>query len=602
MVVQIIPTCNAGFRRKVQPVRRQAARIAALFLATSLLAACAAGGTGRSASLLPDDPDSGPLVTESDLGNYLAGRYALTELDVDPAADLLTAAARADSDQVQLLQRALIANVAAGRMAEAAEFAQRLQQASPNDPVSQFVLTAIDLKAGRYAQAADRAERQNRDDQSGMVGVLTVAWARAGQGANTQALNAAQSLATRQNFGGFGLFHLALLNDYLGNAMAADRAYKEVMQQTQGGTPRVIDAYARFLARNNAAGDAQVLLMNGLTLPGSVVLEADLDTLRKGGTLPPLVPTPQAGVAEALFNAAGAMERDAGPWGMVYLQLALYLRPDLDVAQLTLASQLESRSRFADAKRVYESIERSSPLYEAAQVRAAWCMYEMKEYDQATTLLKSLAAADPNSSSPLVALADQQRAKDKFAEAAETYSQAIDRYDREGGRSWNLYYARGIAYERSKQWPKAEADFQRALELSPEQPEVLNYLGYSWVERGEHLGQAQRMIEKAVELRPRDGYIADSLGWVFYKLGKYPDAVTWLEKAVELSPTDPVINDHLGDALWRVGRQSEARFQWSRALNLKPEADQEPLIRAKLEKGLGDTTAVTRNGSANGGG
>lgn len=603
MVVQIIPTCNDWRRRLARPVVRQAARLAALALATSLVAACAANGGARSAALQPDDPDSGPIVTESDLGNYLAGRYALAELDVDIAADLLTAAARADSDQVQLLQRALIANVAAGRMNEAAEFSRRLQQANPGDPVSQFVLTAIDLKAGRYAEAAARADRQNRDDQSGMISILTVAWARAGQGQGQQAVAAAQTLASKQNFGGFGLFHLALLNDYLGNAMAADRAYKDVMQQTQGGTPRVIDAYARFLARNNATGDAQVLLMNGMALPGAVTLEADLETLRGGGTLAPLVPTPQAGVAEALFNAATAMERDTGPWGMVYLQLALYLRPDFDVAQLTLASQLESRSRFQEAKAIYEGIERSSPLYEAAQVRAAWCLYELKDYDKASARLKALAASYPKSSSPLVALADQLRSKDRFAEAADIYSQAIDRYDREGGRSWNLYYARGIAYERSKQWPKAEADFVKALELSPDQPEVLNYLGYSWVERGEHLVRAQQMIEKAVELRPRDGYIADSLGWVFYKLGKYNDAVTWLERAVELSPTDPVINDHLGDALWRVGRQTEARFQWSRALNLKPEAEQEPIIRAKLERGLTtDATAVSKAGATNGGG
>ena len=157
--------------------------------------------------------------------------------------------------------------------------------------------------------------------------------------------------------------------------------------------------------------------------------------------------------------------------------------------------------------------------------------------------------------------------------------------------AWVTYYYRGICFERSKQWSKAEADMRKALELQPEQPHVLNYLGYSWIDQGINLDEGMKMIKRAVEQRPDDGYIVDSLGWAYYRIGNFEDAVKHLERAIDLKPEDPTINDHLGDAYWRVGRTLEAKFQWAHARDLKPEPEELPKIEAKIENGLPEDTS-----------
>jgi Flp pilus assembly protein TadD len=203
-------------------------------------------------------------------------------------------------------------------------------------------------------------------------------------------------------------------------------------------------------------------------------------------------------------------------------------------------------------------------------------------------LLEEMALREPERPDPLVTMGDLLRGEDRFAEAEAAYTRALERLPVIEQRHWRLLYARGIAYERTKRWPQAESDLVKALELEPEQPFVLNYLGYSWVDQGLNLDRAKAMLHRAVELRPEDGFIVDSLGWAYYRLGDLDKAVTYLERAVELEPGDPVINDHLGDAYWRVGRQREARFQWRRALTFEPEADLVPTIQAKLANGLAD--------------
>lgn len=247
---------------------------------------------------------------------------------------------------------------------------------------------------------------------------------------------------------------------------------------------------------------------------------------------------------------------------------------------------LEADKRLKDANRIYGAIAKDSPFHWTGRLRAAANLAELQETDGAIAILEDMARERTDQHEPLVQIADILRQRERFAESAAAMERAVARLPTIERRHWAIFYGRGIAYERSKQWPKAEADFLKALELEPNQPLVLNYLGYSWVEQGKNLDQARRMIEKAVELRPADGYIVDSLGWVLYRLGDMNGAVTKLERAIELRPDDPVINDHLGDAYWRVGRKTEARFQWKRALSFKPEPDLIAEIDVKLKNGL----------------
>jgi tetratricopeptide (TPR) repeat protein len=190
----------------------------------------------------------------------------------------------------------------------------------------------------------------------------------------------------------------------------------------------------------------------------------------------------------------------------------------------------------------------------------------------------------------LDSLGNIMRAHKMYAEAIPYYDQALSLVDKPDKRHWVYYYARGTSYERLKNWPAAEADLEKALALYPDQPLILNYLGYSWIDQGRNLKEGMAHIEKAVALKPDDGYIVDSLGWAHYKQGNFKEAVRYLERAVELKPDDAVLNDHLGDALWRVGREREARYQWDQALSLKPEPEDLEKIRKKIEAGLTNET------------
>jgi Flp pilus assembly protein TadD len=226
-------------------------------------------------------------------------------------------------------------------------------------------------------------------------------------------------------------------------------------------------------------------------------------------------------------------------------------------------------------------------------LRAAENLDDLERTDEAAKTLNAMAEEEPELADSLIRLGDIMRARERFVEAGTAYDRAYKRLGPLQSHHWTLLYARGIVLERTKQWDRAEADFLKALELSPDQPFVLNYLGYSWVDQGRHLDRAKRMIQKAVDLRPNDGYIVDSLGWAYFRLGEFANSVKEMERAVELMPEDPVLNDHLGDALWRVGRKLEARYQWNRVLILQPKDDLRVQIAGKLADGLPDVPAKT---------
>jgi Flp pilus assembly protein TadD len=316
----------------------------------------------------------------------------------------------------------------------------------------------------------------------------------------------------------------------------------------------------------------------------------DLLAALQGGEAPePPFTDAAGGMADALLGIAEALNQERGAArAIVYARLALFLRTDLAEASLLIADILAEQDNLEGAIAVYQSVEDGSPLAYTAKLRMASAQHTLERREEAYQLLEELADAEPQRIEALVQLADLARRDEEYARAEEAYSRAIARIGAPAREHWTLYYARGIAYERLKRWPEAEADFLQALELEPEQPFVLNYLGYSWVDMGMNLDQAKGMLNRAVELRPNDGFVVDSLGWVYFRLGEFQNAVEQLERAVELEPGDPVINEHLGDAYWRVGREREARFQWRRALSLEPEDDAVAAIEEKLRSGLPD--------------
>ena len=441
---------------------------------------------------------------------------------------------------------------------------------------------------GDYKQAQSEIGSAETGAFVALVGALTDAWAAAGENDRSLALTKLKAFEGKPAFDLFRAYHTALILDLLGDTKGAEESYRQAMDTSGGTSIRIVQAYASFLDRQDRRNEARAVLDQYAALaPDHPLIKAALADLTRKKTMEPLVADASQGVAEALYGLGSALAQDPGnELSELYLYLALWMRPDFDVARTLLADSYEQKKRWADAIAAYDAVAKDSPLYQNAVIQKALDLDRLDRDDEAIAVLRKASADDPNSIDPIVALGDIYRGKEKYAEAGIEYTRAIALAGKPAPSHWTLYYARGICNERLGQWPAAEKDLKTALELSNDHPLVLNYLGYSWIEQGTHLQEALTMIEKAVELRPNDGFIVDSLGWAEYRLGDYPKAAKYLERAVELEPGDPTINEHLGDALWKVGRKIEARFQWTHALDMKPEKDRIAPLKKKLELGL----------------
>jgi tetratricopeptide (TPR) repeat protein len=341
------------------------------------------------------------------------------------------------------------------------------------------------------------------------------------------------------------------------------------------------------LRRLGKADDARAILKAfGDKYGDSVVMDGAL----AANAPMPRPPSPASGIAEIMFEIGSALNADPramrSDLGLIFENFAVELKPDHDFAWLTIAGIYESWGNANKALAAYNRVGQVSPLYWQARLRAAALDAQEERFDSAVRRLKVLVAEKPDRIDAALTLADLQRSKEKYADAVATYDLAIQRIKNVEERHWPVYFGRGIVLERTKQWPKAEADMKKALELSPEQPYVLNYLGYSWIDQGLNLDAGMKMLKRATELRPDDGAITDSVGWAYYRLGQYDKAVEWLERASEQKGEDATVVEHLGDAYWHVGRRREARFQWNRALNQKPDKERIPIILDKVSNGL----------------
>jgi tetratricopeptide (TPR) repeat protein len=387
--------------------------------------------------------------------------------------------------------------------------------------------------------------------------------------------------------------HAGLILDLAGNKKEAgkrlERAYK-----LDSSALRVVQAYGSWLSRNGNKDEAlKVFQTFDNALPRHPVVVAAMESLRKGESLPRLVDTPIMGAAEALYGLGAALGRreeelSLANRGLAYLQLALYLEPNHTLALLSLADLYEAMKKPQLAINIYSRVAADSVLKRNAEIQMALNLDALDRTDEAKQHLSKLIESRPDDLEAIMALGNLLRDRKQYDECGDAYTKAINLIPHPVKANWTVFYFRGICYERSKQWPKAEADLKKALELYPDQPHVLNYLGYSWIDQGLNLDEGMRMIKRSVDQRPDDGYIVDSLGWAYYRIGNYDEATKNLERAVELKPMDPTINDHLGDAYWRVGRTLEAKFQWSHARDLKPEPDDLKKIEEKLKVGLND--------------
>jgi len=556
---------------------------------SAALALALSGAFFASAQAAVDLPEQAAVSRTSPLGNYLAGRYANTHRDMAAAAIYYRAALRADPKNEDLLERTFISLLAKGSIDESVPLAERLLSVDRNQRVARLVLASRALKRGQYKHARSELSYAVKGPIADLTATLMSAWALAGAGNAQAAVAGIDHLQGPDWYVVFKDLHAGLIYEYAGNQAQAGKRLARAYQ-LDSSSIRTVDAYARWLARNGKTDEAKKVYDDfSKVLPHHPLVEDALADLKAGKKLAPMIRTPAAGAAEALFGLGTALGRQGGEdVGLVYLQLSLYLEPNHPLTLLSLADLYETMKKPAMAIETYERIPANSPLRRNADVQRALNLEMEERHDEATKLLEQTIQADPADQEAIVALGNIYRSRKDYAKAAETYTKAIDLVKQPTKQNWALFYFRGISYERAKEWPKAEKDLEKALELYPDQPQVLNYLGYSWVDQGVNLDKGLKMVRRAVELRPNDGYIVDSLGWAQYRLGHYQEASDALERAIELKPEDPTINDHLGDVYWKVGRQLEATFQWRHARDNKPEPEDLARIEEKLKNGLQD--------------
>ncbi|MBR1202635.1 MULTISPECIES: tetratricopeptide repeat protein [unclassified Bradyrhizobium] len=571
-------------------------------LTIAVLAAAALAVPAQLSAQTPDHPtdNAAQFPSKTDLkslttaGSYLAARHASVERDAASAAAFYRSALRTDPKNSELLDRAFISSLADGDIDEAVKLADRILTQDKANRVARLVVGVRDLKLKKYAAAQSNINQSVRGPITDLVATLLSAWAAYGAGDSKGAVASIDKLTGPEWYPIFKDLHAGMIYELSGKEKDAGARFEKVFK-LDDSMLRTVDEYARWTSRNKEAAAATAMYEAfDKKLPRHPLVLEGIKETKAGKKLPPLIDSPQAGAAEALYGIGATLTRRGGEdLALVYLQLALYLQPNHPLALLSLADLYESVKKPQMAIKVYERMPASSPLKRNAQIQLATNLDAADRSDEAIKILKEVTSDQPKDIEAILALGNIERGRKKFADCATTYSQAIDALPVAGGdkNAWVTYYYRGICEERSKQWNKAEADMRKALELQPEQPHVLNYLGYSWIDQGINLDEGMKMIKRAVDQRPDDGYIVDSLGWAYYRIGNYDEAVKNLERAIDLKPEDPTINDHLGDAYWRVGRTLEARFQWAHARDLKPEPEELPKIQAKIDNGLPDDTS-----------
>lgn len=526
-------------------------------------------------------------------GAYLATRHAASEQDMKKAAEYSAEVLQRDPENIEVAEESLRLLIAAGEMDKATRVAAKLMEKPDIEPgILPFLVALVDhVKRNEFTEAKALVDKSPKSGATlgfyGLVEPVFELWLNLGAGDHDQSFEANAALRKVSYLDSFVYYQLALMNDMVGRTDRAKDYYEKAATKPDDVPYRLVQARSNFYLRQGDKEkarkpyEAYAAFNPTSKLVPDTIPDIDKDPI----AISPLVQSPQQGIAEVFFTAASLLfSEDAMRDTLLYLRLSLYLRPDFPPAQLMLANLQEYALDYAGAIKTYEGIDHESVFYQRGLIRMALNYEMLKQTNEAERVLKLAMQFTPNSSEPYVTLGDIMRTKKDYHKSIQAYTKAIGMAGTPKEDDWRLFYARGTCYERAGNWELAEADLKKALELSPGQADVLNYLGYSWLVAGKNLKQAKEYIEQALEASPLEAHIIDSMGWANYVLGDYDKAIEFLEQATSMVPQDATINDHLGDAYWRAGRKIEARFQWQRALNFDPE--DKNAIEMKLKQGL----------------
>jgi len=536
-------------------------------------------------------------------GALLAARTADNDYDYPTAITLYRTALKFAPGNVDVRERLMVCLFMNGDFEQGVAEATKLK----DDPAVERIATisrGIDaIRNKNFPEAYKLLQYSGPNELDRMVNTLLVAWGKFGEGKAKDAIATIDKMKGPDWYSVFRNYNAGMIAAASGDIdTARKRLVDTIANREEGGAAS--DTYMRAVialaSLEAGAGNKQKALdaisAGEAFAPGYVPLAAFRKQIEAGQKPPLAVRTAIDGAAAVLFSVGGALNQSLanapdrqGAQDIVafYLTTSYALAPTNSDTAVLLGGLAESLDQPLRAIQWYQKVAVDSPLRRVSELQLGLNLANTGKTDEAKQHLQAAIKGDPNDIRGYVAYGSFLSDQKQYPEMAATYDKAVEVIGPLAKRSdWSVFFQRGIAYERLKQWDKAEPNFKRALELFPDQPQVLNYLGYSWVDMNIHLDEGLNMIRKAVDLRPDDGYIVDSLGWAYYRLNRFDDAVEELEHAVELKAADATINDHLGDAYWRVGRKLEAIFQWQTALELKPEQGDIAKIRKKIATGL----------------
>ncbi len=523
-------------------------------------------------------------LSDSFAGKYLAARFSEHNNDPKKTAYFLSEALKKDPNNLPLLERSFAYHIIAGEMDKALVLAERYRTLSPKSFTANNLLAIAEMRKGNYVGAdvfltsIPTSGGEDTPKINALLLPIVRGWMLIGQGRYPDARMLLDTVEVRSELLPFILYQRALMADVAANQKDAARIYETLLKSDVTPSYRLTQAAASFYSRIGRKEDANDILKKFNDRHPRIAI-----ALPKA----PPIASANEGLAEFFLETASLLySRQMEETAMVYLNLALYLRPELSYAQFLLASLHESRNANNQAITYFKQLKNDDPFYDDAQIAIARNYYRAGEKEKAKDFLKSRLRIKENNLDALILLAEFAVQEKNFGEANNYYSTLLEVAPADVPERWTWLFGRGIAREQLKQWNKAEPDFMKALELQPNHPEVLNYLAYSWIVEGKNLEKARDMLSTALQARPNEAPIIDSYGWVLFKLGQTEEAAQYLERANELMPSDPTVNDHLGDVYWKLGRQREARFQWERALSFNPEPEDLIKIKDKLENGL----------------
>ncbi len=519
-------------------------------------------------------------------GSFLAGEQAFSDLRTEEAANFFLDAAESDWENPAIIERAFIALVSDGRIEDGAVLAQHLIEMEPTNAIARLVLGTVALKERRYASAIAQFRRTRSTNFVGVSAIILASWSLIGENKFSRSQQLLRKL-DRSGLEDFLIFHRALMADIAGKRDLALK-YSKMAYETDPFIPRIVEARARILANSLLFDAAREVINNyqneGYSHPEIEKIAKYINNKKRPGKM---INNVQEGAAELYHNIGTALAREGDrELAYMFLRLGQYLDKDNAIIIMALGQMLEEVELYQDANELYATISTNSSLKLLSELRIAENLRLLGDAETAIKRLRNISTLNPTNIDALLTLGDILRFEKKYAEAIKVYTKIIELTGGNRALDWRFYYVRGIAYERSDIWELAEKDFLKALELNPNQPQVLNYLGYSWVDKNMNLLEGLELIKRAVNASPDDGYIIDSLGWAYYRLGQYDKAISALKRALNLLPNDPEINDHLGDVYWRVGRKLEARYQWKIAIDVDKDGVVTERAKPKLENGL----------------